>query len=534
LKDDSNDLYLAATDTRMNMLASTGLPADFVARRMRASRARSIALFLDCCYGGAFERGMLARAGADVPVLDSFGQNQLAEGAGRVVITASSAVEYAFESGDLTDAGQAVPSVFTSAIVEGISTGEADSDGTGTITVRELFAYAERRVRRENPQQTPHLWSFGTRGDIVVARTPLRRIVPAALPVAVQTALAGDRISRLGAVHVLSEILDEAEPSDALAAVQALQYLVDDDSKSLSEAAVATLRRVQLTAEPSEITVEAGTPKSVQVVLGGSVLAVAARVESSPDWIRSKQVGDLLTLTINSPTAAEGTVVITGPTGSVTLHVVVTATLKPTQTPAPAPAPEPQREPEPVQAPPEKPQPKRVPTKADQPSGKSSGKMPTTEPSGQTPARAVAGPISVGAPAERLAPLASPFGETKPKPEWMSRLWLAACLCEIVVMLVALNVLGGDGAGVAILLASIVLSGLFAVFTWNGRTAGLLVLCVIGTGVFVFLAVIFLAVAVDSGSHAGARVLVAVVANLAALLAVAALVQTMRVHASDR
>ena len=56
------------------------------------------------------------------------------------------------------------------------------------------IAYAEDQVRRTNPRQTPHLWSFGTRGDILVARTPLRRVTPAALPVPVQTALAGDRI----------------------------------------------------------------------------------------------------------------------------------------------------------------------------------------------------------------------------------------------------------------------------------------------------------------------------------------------------
>ena len=223
---------------------------------MRASRARSVALLLDCCYGGAFERGMLARAGGEVSVLDSFGPGHVAEGAGRVVITASSSVEYAFEGGDLTDAGMTPPSVFTSAIVEGISTGEADADGTGTISIHELFAYAEDHVRRATPRQTPHMWSFGTRGDIVVARSPLRKVVPVPLPIAVQTALAGDRISRLGAVHVLSGLLDDPNPAVVLAAVQALEFLVDDDSRSLSEAATAALRHVRLTATPAAIAVE--------------------------------------------------------------------------------------------------------------------------------------------------------------------------------------------------------------------------------------------------------------------------------------
>jgi hypothetical protein len=265
LKDDANDLYLAASDTRPGLLASTGLPADFVARRMRASRARSVALLLDCCYGGAFERGMLARADGEVSVLDSFGPGQLAEGSGRVVITASSAVEYAFEGSHLADSGETSPSVFTSAIVEGIATGEADTSGTGRIGVHELFAYAEEHVRRTNPRQTPHLWSFGTRGDILVARTPLRRVMPAQLPVAVHTALAGDRISRLGAVHELSQLLDRDDPSVVLAAVQALRFLVDDDSRSLSEAASAALTRVRLTVSPASVEVSVGEQAEVEL-----------------------------------------------------------------------------------------------------------------------------------------------------------------------------------------------------------------------------------------------------------------------------
>ncbi len=333
LKDDANDLYLAAVDTRPGLLASTGLPADFVARRMRASRARSVALLLDCCYGGAFERGMLARAGGDVAVLDSFGQGQLAEGSGRVVITASSAVEYAFEGSDLTDDGTLAPSVFTSAVVEGIATGEADSDGTGTINIHELFSYAEEHVRRANPRQTPHLWSFGTHGNILVARSPLRRVVPAALPVAVQTALAGDRISRLGAVHELAVLLEDANPSVVLAAVQALGFLVGDDSRSLSLAASTALAGVRLTASPASVEIAAG--EQAEVVLGGSGLAVAARVTAAPEWLKARQVGNRLLIVASPDSTSTGTITVDGPTGSAT--VTVTATVLPAETtPAPA------------------------------------------------------------------------------------------------------------------------------------------------------------------------------------------------------
>lgn len=337
LKDDANDLYLAASDTRLGLLASTGLAADFVARRMRASRARSVALLLDCCYGGAFERGMLARASGEVSVLDSFEPGQLADGHGRVVITASSAVEYAFEGDDLTDDGGTQPSVFTAAIVKGIASGEADTAGTGRINIHELFAYAEEQVRRTNPRQTPHLWSFGTRGDILVARTPLRRVTPAALPVPVQTALAGDRISRLGAVHELSLLLDRDDPSLVLAAVQALGFLVDDDSRSLSEAAATALRRVDLTATPSSVEVAAG--EQAEVELGGSALGVAARVVSAPEWAHVRQIGIRLLITPSPAETSTGTISIDGPTGLA--QVDLTATV-----PTPEPEPTPQSTPD--------------------------------------------------------------------------------------------------------------------------------------------------------------------------------------------
>ena len=49
-------------NTRPDRLASTAVSADFVQRCMRGSRARSIVLFLDCCYGGAFSEGVAVRA----------------------------------------------------------------------------------------------------------------------------------------------------------------------------------------------------------------------------------------------------------------------------------------------------------------------------------------------------------------------------------------------------------------------------------------------------------------------------------------
>ena len=102
LKNAGGELFLAAADSRPDRLASTAVAADFVNRQMAESRAQRIALFLDCCYGGAFPRGMVVRGAGDVQVREAFAETERSSGGrGRVVVTASSAVEYAFEGAEL-------------------------------------------------------------------------------------------------------------------------------------------------------------------------------------------------------------------------------------------------------------------------------------------------------------------------------------------------------------------------------------------------------------------------------------------------
>ena len=89
LKAESGELVFAASSTRPDRLGSTAVSADFVQRCMRAGRSRSVVLLLDCCYGGAFSRGVTVRAAGDVDVLDNFRGG----GRGRGVITACTSME---------------------------------------------------------------------------------------------------------------------------------------------------------------------------------------------------------------------------------------------------------------------------------------------------------------------------------------------------------------------------------------------------------------------------------------------------------
>ena len=227
VKDEDGELYFAAPNTVLGRLGATAVAAEFVSRRMSRSRSRRVVLLLDCCYAGAFERGLVARTGTEVGIEQQFG------GRGRAVITASSAMEYAFEAGELADAREVPPSVFTSALVQGLETGEADRDQDGLVGLDELYDYVYDKVRAATPNQTPGKWAFGMEGELYIARRSRPVTTPAPLPPellhAMESPLAG---VRAGAVQELERVLRSTHAGMALAARLALEQLTGDDSRA--------------------------------------------------------------------------------------------------------------------------------------------------------------------------------------------------------------------------------------------------------------------------------------------------------------
>ena len=245
LKSESGELFFAARNTRPHRLGSSAISADFVQRCMRASRSRSIVLLLDCCYGGAFSKGVTVRATGDVNVLDSFPGGKLGGGRGRAVITASSSMEYAFEGDQLADDHSRRPSVFTSALVEGLSTGDADRDQDGWVSLNELYDYVFDRVREQNPHQTPSR-DVEMQGELYLARRNRPVTAPAPLPPELQGVIDHPLAHiRAGAVQELARLARGRHAGLALAAKLALERLADDDSRTVSAAASAALAAVE-------------------------------------------------------------------------------------------------------------------------------------------------------------------------------------------------------------------------------------------------------------------------------------------------
>lgn len=228
IKDADGQLYFATCNTQHKLLRSTAIWANFVNDLMRQSRSRRQVLLLDCCHSGAFAKGMMAKSGST-----SVGAGDVFEGHGRVVLTASDAIQYSFEGNSVE--GQGVRSVFTHALVEGLESGRADLDGDGMVSLDELYDYLRKRIADEAPEQTPQKWAF-VEGDIFIARNP--RPIASELPADIQEAVASLFAStRREAIPKLESLLRGKHRGRALAALQALVSLKEDDSRQVSSAA---------------------------------------------------------------------------------------------------------------------------------------------------------------------------------------------------------------------------------------------------------------------------------------------------------
>jgi hypothetical protein len=228
--------YFATASTALQYLRATAIEDGFVNGVIQESRARTIVLILDCCHSGAFGKGKAPKSALTVDVEHRF------EGQGRVTLSASTELQYAFEEEDpATGINELAPStpgsLFTSCLVDGLRSGEADIDKDGEIGVDELYEYVCQKVRERSPHQTPGM-AGDVRGEIVIAHSRRGPSLPRELEQAAESSLS--RV-REGAVHELAVLLDGGPPSIAASARAMLERLARDDSRRVSAAAQAAL-----------------------------------------------------------------------------------------------------------------------------------------------------------------------------------------------------------------------------------------------------------------------------------------------------
>ncbi|HET6500631.1 MAG TPA: FtsK/SpoIIIE domain-containing protein, partial [Amycolatopsis sp.] len=164
IKNDYGQLFFAASNTDLALPRSTAINSSFVRDLLEECQAGAKIVLLDCCYSGAFSAGLAPKSSADSVSLDE----QLV-GRGTYVITATDALEYAFEGEHRYFERPVHRSMFTSMVIEALQTGAADVDRNGMITADELYDYVYRKMQPRGIQ-TPTRYAR-TEGSFTVAKT---------------------------------------------------------------------------------------------------------------------------------------------------------------------------------------------------------------------------------------------------------------------------------------------------------------------------------------------------------------------------
>jgi len=164
IKDDTGRLFLATRTTRKttrgDLIRSSAVAASVVHESMSRSRSKRQVVILDSCFSGAFAEGLSAKDDGTVDIREQLG------GEGRAVLTSSSSTQYSFEQqgSDL--------SIYTRYLIEGITTGAADLDEDGVVSIDELHEYASRKVREIQPTMKPEIYTSREGFKIRLTKVP--------------------------------------------------------------------------------------------------------------------------------------------------------------------------------------------------------------------------------------------------------------------------------------------------------------------------------------------------------------------------
>jgi uncharacterized caspase-like protein len=254
--DDRGRLYLALKDTQMDLLKATSIPSSFIADEMDSCRSKRQILVLDCCHSGAFGRGT---KGEQKAVTETTFEGS---GFGRVVLTASDSTQYAFEGDQVIR--QTDLSLFTHFLLEGLKTGEADTNNDGIISLDEWYDYTYTKVIAETPRQIPHKWSYNQQGDLIIARNPYVKKKVVELPYELNQALESPFVGiRESAVTELGKYLRSRDPEMVELAVSSLEKMKGDDSRRISSLAERLLSEFEQARSP---VIKRGAPPSKPIV----------------------------------------------------------------------------------------------------------------------------------------------------------------------------------------------------------------------------------------------------------------------------
>jgi hypothetical protein len=156
VRDEKGKLFLTCLNTENNNLSGTSISSRYLKETMDDCISNRIVIILDCCFSGAFGVGIKGNE----PAITK--QTFISKDYGRVVMTATDSVEYAFEDENHSN--------FSGIIIKGLSTGDADLNQDGFISINDLFKYVSTEIGTFSRKQTPKLWGYNLQGDLILTK----------------------------------------------------------------------------------------------------------------------------------------------------------------------------------------------------------------------------------------------------------------------------------------------------------------------------------------------------------------------------
>lgn len=151
----TGELFLSCRNTRESRLNSTGLKYRHIMDLLEAHARDRVAIILDCCYAGRAVSGLKGSVHEQV-------KSELDSGRGIFVLGASGATQTA-EERELDGHG-----IFTKQIIEGLTSGAADIDSDGSISLSDLAKYVRDEFRKKKISQDPIAAGMIKSGDLIL------------------------------------------------------------------------------------------------------------------------------------------------------------------------------------------------------------------------------------------------------------------------------------------------------------------------------------------------------------------------------
>jgi formylglycine-generating enzyme required for sulfatase activity len=159
-KQDNGSLYGGSDDP-------SALSAAYLRHQIESSNSQRQVIILDCCYSDTVASSIITiMDDGTVKVGDYLG------GKGSAILTSSTTAREVSMATNINADGSIGLSIYTHYLVEGLTTGAADLDKDGMISVDELHEYAAKKVKIAAPAATPEFYPLSDGSKIAIAKSP--------------------------------------------------------------------------------------------------------------------------------------------------------------------------------------------------------------------------------------------------------------------------------------------------------------------------------------------------------------------------